>query len=305
MNLIPLITSVPPSVVRTDKAGRDIGAAYQEACIRSWIAAGFRPISVNGPGEVVPFADLIEVVRVDRTAKALHGRPVVFISDMCAAARTATAGPVMIINADILLRPSFDLVGVVAGLRADQAIVGRRIDVADPGEVEGEVFDGYDVFAAHGTVFAKIPDHSFAVGLNWWDQMLPLEIYAQGLDIHILTEPYMYHLLHGKKWDDEEWIKLGLVYAKRLAALNPQLEALADQLTIAKSVMMQGQRADRFGFAIEATRKFSPALSSQIERIARSRMRKALRNLAHNSNRSVNLAFQSNLARLALKPSSA
>ncbi|MFZ8477391.1 hypothetical protein ACO1MN_14090, partial [Staphylococcus aureus] len=121
-----------PSMFRPDKSGRDIGPEYQLACIRSWIDAGFRPISVNGPDEQPPHRDLVEVMRTTRTAKELHGRPVVFIDDLFAIARQVTPGPVMIVNADILLRPTFDLAGLVANLPADEALLAQLMEVDRP-----------------------------------------------------------------------------------------------------------------------------------------------------------------------------
>ena len=246
MDLIPLITSIPPSVVRYDNNGREIGAAYQEACIRSWIAGGFRPISVNGPSEVVPFSDLIEVVRVARTAKELHGRPVVFIADMFAAARAATAGPVMIINADILLRPSFDLAAVVAGLRADQAIVGRRIDVADSEDRDGHIqTHGFDVFAAHSCQLVKIPDASFALGLPWWDHYVPMILYAHGVTVTLLPEGFAYHLRHDLKWHQSNFVKFGLLYAKYGAPIFLTNQKTWSHHAICKEVLIRGVNAAR------------------------------------------------------------
>ena len=44
---IPLLTSLPPRMKRLDASGRDIGADYAAACRDSWIASGFRPVTVE------------------------------------------------------------------------------------------------------------------------------------------------------------------------------------------------------------------------------------------------------------------
>ncbi len=300
MSLIPLITSVPPQAVRYDQRGNEIGAAYQEKCIRSWIEAGFAPISVNNQSEEVPFADLLRVVRVERTAKELHGRPVVFIADLCKAAREAAGGPVLMINADILLQPSFNLSGVVAGLRSNQAIVGRRIDIKDPEHQEGTAYEGFDAFMAHGTAFAAIPDETFAVGLHWWDSALPMAFDDQELEIHVLSEPYAYHLIHGKRWDDEEWIKLGLIYANRVVRMDASRSKLAKHIALANIAITQSKNADRLKAAVSIAKRVSRPLGNRLEKMARSRLRKSLRRLAQDSSSSINTLFASNIQKLGV-----
>ena len=298
MNGIPLITSVAPSMSRKDEHGAEIGAAYQEACIRSWIAAGFRVISVNGPDDTVPFSELMDVVRTTRTAKEVHGKPVVFIADLFQAAARVTPGPVCIANADILLRPSFDIAGSVAGLHADQAIITRRRDVATLSPAEpGTVYEGFDLFAAHACVLAQIPDRAFAVGLHWWDSILPMELHARGVAMNLLPEPLSYHLIHDKTWNQREWVDLGLVYAQRLQELPPDPE-LAAHVAIARDVLRHRTRRDRLAPAVDLAKALHPDLGARAERAAQRHMLKSMRRLARDSSALVDRLFLADQAAL-------
>ena len=302
MSNVPLITSVAPAMSRKDEHGREIGAAYQEACIRSWLAAGFRVISVNGPDDTVQFGELMEVVRTTRTAKELHGKPVVFIADLFQAAARVTAGPVCIVNADILLRPSFDLAGTVAELRADQALMARRTDVTRVTDTQGDIYEGFDLFAAHGSVLADIPDRTFAVGLHWWDYIVPLELNARRVRVHLVREPLCYHLIHDKSWNQREWFNLGVAYARRVQELPAASPEFAGYQAQARDVSALFARQERYRSLITMAKAVHPELGMRTERSAQRHTARALRSLARDSFKVIDRTFASSLADLAVAP---
>jgi hypothetical protein len=287
---IPLFTSVAPSMSRQDENGAEIGAAYQEACIRSWIAAGFRVVSVNGPDDDVPFQDMMEVVRTTRTAKDLHGKPVVFVADLFAAAARVTSGPAAIINADILLRPSFDFAARVAGLRQDQALIARRTDLARLADTGGAIYEGFDLFAAHVSRLAQIPDRTFAVGLHWWDYIVPLELDALGVRVETVAKPLAYHLLHGKNWNQKEWFNLGVAFAERVQQL-PVSAATEALRPAALAVTDQHTKAEPYRPIIKFAAGVHSNLGARVKHAAERKTAKALRRLAAISFRAIDTAF--------------
>ena len=115
---LTLFTSIPANVVRVDRAGRNVGPAYLERCVASWVAAGHRVISVNGRDEAAQIAGRypgIEIRGIDRTAIETTGRPLVYVADVlreCAAAPDALVG---MINADLVLVAPATLDRVFAG----------------------------------------------------------------------------------------------------------------------------------------------------------------------------------------------
>jgi len=288
---VPLFTSLPPALVRPDKSGRDIGPEYQLACIRSWIDAGFRPISVNGPDEQPPHQDLVEVMRTTRTAKELHGKPVVFIDDLFAIANQVTPGPVMIINADILLRPGFDLASLVANLPADRALIARRIDIEIPESAEGEAFIGFDVFAASAARLTEIPNSDFAFGLPWWDSYVPAQLHMSGLESAAGTPHFAYHLKHADRYDWDSWIKLGIGYAERFSNTKSGDKWICEHSDISKHVLRQAHAMRPWQSTIALAKAVNAKAGDRVENFLNRRLRKSLRRLAHHSSRMIGETF--------------
>jgi hypothetical protein len=192
---IPLITSLPPNLSRLDPQGEEIGAEYQERCIESWRQAGFEPISVNSAGE--SYRHPVRMIPVSRDASAVTGHPNVFLADLLAAASNeAKGGPVVVTNADLLIRPGTSLVEAIRELRPREFIFSRRVNIQRPDETNGMPGRfGYDFFAGHADEIAECPDGGMVFGAPWWDHYLPLMMFAQGCRIY-QTEPAVLHLEH-------------------------------------------------------------------------------------------------------------
>src|SRR3954463_9494142 len=78
---IVVATSFPPKTVRAN-AGRRI-EDYDRLCVQSWIACGFRIISLNAPDEIPALAARYpEVVFIptERNASSVFGRKTPFIA---------------------------------------------------------------------------------------------------------------------------------------------------------------------------------------------------------------------------------
>ena len=294
MTAIPLFTSIPPSVSRRDENGNEIGAAYQESCIRSWIAAGFKPYSVNGPDDVVPFPELVEVIRVPRTAKELHGKPVVFIADLFAAAHAVTPGPVMIINADILLRPAFDLAGMVANLPPDKARIAHRIDVDRVDSTAGTPeYAGFDIFIAHAAQLARLPEAGFAVGLPWWDYYVPMALYSEGVVVRVLQDQFAYHLKHQQKWDRPSWLKFGIIYSDALSRFFTKNQAIRDQGLLDTDVAQQWRDSKRWKPIVSMSTAIHPRIGQHVEDRTNKLVRRSLGNLSRDTVAFINQNFSS------------
>ena len=206
-NSIPLITSLPPSLSRVDAQGEEIGADYQERCIESWHRAGFKPISVNSTNE--SYRHSTRMIAVSRDASAVTGRPNVFLADLLAvASNEAEGGPVVLMNADLLIRPGTALAAAVLELRPGEFIFSRRNNIDRPDQTNGFPFLlGYDFFAGHADDIAGLPDGGMVFGGPWWDYYLPLMMFAQGCRIY-QTESAVLHLAHAVQWS-EAWEELG------------------------------------------------------------------------------------------------
>jgi len=204
---IPLVTSLPPSLSRLDAEGEEIGADYQERCIESWYRAGLEPLSVNSASEA--YRHSVRMVPIGRDASALTGRPNVFLADLLAvASEEAEGGPVVLMNADLLIRPGTELAAAVRELRRGEFIFSRRIDIDRPDQMNGMPFRlGYDFFAGHADDLAELVDGGMVFGAPWWDYYLPLMMFAQGCRMY-QSEPAVMHLAHEVQWlkDGRSWV---------------------------------------------------------------------------------------------------
>jgi hypothetical protein len=204
---VPLFTSLPPNLSRRDVNGKEIGAEYQDRCIESWHRAGFEPISVNSKSE--PFPHSLGMVSVGRDASAMTGRPNIFLADLLTvASQEAGGGPVVVMNADLLIRPDTDLAAALRKLSPGEFIFGRRINIDRLDETSGLPFlSGYDFFGGYADDIAAVPDGGMVFGAPWWDFYLPLMMFGQGCSIY-QTEPAVLHLAHEIRWL-QAWEALG------------------------------------------------------------------------------------------------
>ena len=148
------------------------------------------------------------MIPVDRDASAVTGRPNVFLADLLAVASQQGDGPVLAMNADLLMRPGTELVAAVRELRPGEFLFSRRMDIERPDQTIGIPYiPGIDLIAAHSKDIAKVPDGGMVFGAPWWDYYLPLVMFAQGCRI-LQTEPAVLHLMHEIQWW-RAWEELG------------------------------------------------------------------------------------------------
>ena len=218
---IPLVTSLPPVMARRGAEGSDIGPSYQQTCIDSWIAAGFAPVTVNSEREAARGLETraqVAAVVVESDAHSLANRPLVFVHDMIAKAAAFEGTHVAITNADIVLRPGFDLHRLIATLPRGRAVVAHRTDVARPEDTEGTLYrSGFDFFAMHRDDLADILDFGMVFGLPWWDHFLPTMLWLRGVELLDFDAPFVFHLLHDERWRPELWRRVGTRYIELLS----------------------------------------------------------------------------------------
>jgi len=192
MRSIPLVTSVPPHMARTAD-GVDIGERYRSLCIDSWTRCGFVPVSVNARAELAghsAVAEGVDQVTADEDASEITGKPLAYLRDLVRAARDHGDGPAVIANADILLDPDSGIRGLVADLAQGHVLVARRMDVANPGHLQGtEYGQGFDLFAAHREDLEPLERSRLVFGAPWWDHYVPLRLLAGGSKLVFAERP--------------------------------------------------------------------------------------------------------------------
>ncbi|HUA53743.1 MAG TPA: hypothetical protein VMB81_16340 [Candidatus Sulfotelmatobacter sp.] len=198
-----IFTSIPAKVQRHDRRGVDIGQAYTERCVRSWLEGGHRVISVNTPAEIDQiasrFAD-VEFRAVERSAVAAVGRPLVYMSDLLNECAVAEADVVGIVNADLFLHAPKSFDRLLARMDGRTLVYAERLDVDDvddPSEAE-PYSAGMDCFLFSPSMVKEIGDENFIFGECWWDYWLPIVLAKRGHRLQLAgPPPFIKHLQHG------------------------------------------------------------------------------------------------------------
>ena len=162
-----------------------------------------------------PLAVDLGVRRVDvsRDARELCGKPLVYLTDLIAAACSVTDGPVIITNSDILLDVPGDTLDRISAIQPGECVVGKRVDIQSIDVREGcEYGGGYDFFAYHTRDLRNFTEGDFILGAPWWDHFLPISMFLRGVRQIGAKRRFAYHLVHTDRWDLPLWSKLGHRY---------------------------------------------------------------------------------------------
>lgn len=219
---IPLFTSLPPRMARQTVLGDEIGEDYARRCFGSWVASGFRPVTVNARSESISplYRALgVETRRLDRDASAICGRPLPYFADLIEEMRASGPGVVALTNADIQLRLTPADLTRIRTLKRGECVVAHRVDVDYPEMTTGPEYDpGFDFFALHAEDLPAIRDCPLVFGLPWWDHFLPLLLLMRGLRRVDISIGSVVHLQHDDRWDPQSWQRMGADFLPTLRA---------------------------------------------------------------------------------------
>jgi FkbM family methyltransferase len=197
-----LFTSVPPHMSRNGPGGStDVGTEYQRECVRSWVRAGFKIVSLNSASErdAVAALDLpLEIVVTDQDR-----RPT--ISDFVTEMRRRGSELCGIINADCRM---LDYPETALALRAgasDGVVIADRIDTVLGETPVRYVPGGFDMFLFPVRQLEKLENPPFSIGETWWDFWLPVAFAATGLKVRKLATPLLVHHDHVRAWSVDQW----------------------------------------------------------------------------------------------------
>src|SRR5258705_2093855 len=216
---IVVATSFPPQLVRMN-AGRRI-EEYDQLCVQSWIACGFKIISLNDAEEIPALASRhpeVAFIPTERNASEVFGRKTPFIADLLAALANESSDVLGIINSDILFEPAAAWRDMEELVAQRCVVTGQRCDTKSlAGGALHRYFPGFDYFffdkaAAVDLAREKRP---FSIGLPWWDYWLPIILRMRGYDIRCVARPVTLHLAHefGPTTRSAAWRRLAVEFA--------------------------------------------------------------------------------------------
>jgi hypothetical protein len=216
---VVVATSFPPQLVRTN-AGRRM-EEYDRLCVQSWIACGFKIISLNAPDEIPALASRypeVAFIPTERNASAVFGRKTPFIADLLSALAHESGDALGIINSDILFEPAAAWRDIEEFVAERCVVTGQRCDTKSlAGGALHRYFPGFDYFffdRAAANALASDPN-PFSMGLPWWDYWLPVALVLRGYEIRCVARPAILHLAHESQTETRSstWRRLAIAFS--------------------------------------------------------------------------------------------
>jgi hypothetical protein len=189
----PLFTSIKPPAAEDD-------LSYLRRCLNSWRAAGFDPVSVNGPSEIAALRKLD--LPVEFSPVPTDGKP--SIMAIFSTIFKSDERFVGIINSDCIIAYAGIADNLRAGLnsRKGRIVLAWRIDV-DGTEAKACPW-GFDAFF-FDTVVLPNDDCGFSIGEAGWDYWFPMACDRGGAIVETLDMPLLVHKVHPQNWRWEDW----------------------------------------------------------------------------------------------------
>lgn len=249
---IPLFTSLPPRL-RGQPIDANGAETLQAVVVKSWLEAGFAPVSINTAMEHAAHPGLkgaIESLGVRSVTVGIPdgsdgnsaGRGLDQLPSMAAFLRavlaTSPTGTVAIANADIGLRRDMTCPGFGHCDGVGRFWIGQRLDLGavplGDGIPEGVMdLNGFDFVAFPAEAIPSLEEllpQNLRLGLPWWDHYLPIALLMLGLRPRLVRPGTLWHLQHDDRWLNHSFVSIGLPAARQFAAvLSRRLESPASR----------------------------------------------------------------------------
>ena len=189
-----LFTSVPPRL-----SGDEL--QHQREIISSWRAAGFTPVTVNGPSEIAQIAAYNLEIEIETASD--DGKPL--LSDILTAIRKKHGHRAGIINADCKMLEYPHLTATLEAVLENGLLYAERVDIGDGRPPTVGDCQGFDAFFFNVGLLRGVNDSHMRLGETWWDYWLPLRLAANGAVLGNIGRPVIVHRRHAARWSEEGW----------------------------------------------------------------------------------------------------
>lgn len=193
-----IFTSIAPKDISSVEVDR------QQCAIESWLDAGFEPVSLNCKEECQLLSDRypkVEFREVPRDARAVMGKPLVYVDDFLSAVLTADEVVSGIVNSDIIFRSKFDLPTEFSRIASGGLVYGCRLDVESSTDKQGRIYDvGFDFFFLDQMLADRYPASGLCMGAPMWDYWMPLICSNFKQPTRFLRNIVAWHVTHEQAW---------------------------------------------------------------------------------------------------------
>lgn len=208
---IPIVTSIAPGHFEK-----------QQGAVNSWLSIGFSVVSLNIPEEIAQLAPLYPQITfhpVERDARAIAGKPLVYFDDLLRYFRENQTKTCAIINSDIYLTAQPDFIEFIQQEADNTLIFGSRVDVVEnegkTGEWMGGIYRwGFDLFFFDYHLLQLFPTSPFCLGLPWWDYWPQMIAIQRGIVPKNLATLVAHHYKHSTNYSSDIWLDYGIIFTE-------------------------------------------------------------------------------------------
>jgi hypothetical protein len=236
---LPLFTSLPPRL-RGQSMDSTSPSLFQRSIVRSWIDAGFSPVSINTAAEHARHPRLrasIEALGVQSITIGTSEMPSIdppghphehlcTLSGFLTAIRSqCPSGPVAMVNADIGLTTDALPRHPDGPSTATLFRIGQRLDVPSLPSDERETTGMLDLYGFDYLAFpaefipalCELLPRNLRLGLPWWDHYVPLALLVLGLHPEVVQRGALWHVIHDDRWLQKAFAEIGMTAARQFA----------------------------------------------------------------------------------------
>lgn len=215
--MIPLFTSLPPGLLRFTKEGA-YGVGYQQACVLSWIDAGFTIYSVNSDSESFILSQSQLPITLLPSGRS-EGRTT--IGDIIGKVRNLRSSFAAIVNADCFLLGHSQKQFRSPELLTGSALVLERVNIEPETMRPTTGTGGFDGFIFDTQYLPDEEDgHAWLIGEPFWDYWFPLALKQNGCELKAPSSPLLLHLNHERAWTESSYIFAASQLARWLVSLE-------------------------------------------------------------------------------------
>ena len=219
-----VITSIAPVISRGKPSSSDAGVIYQARCIKSWLAAGARVISVNNRVEIAMLDveyEGVEFVQSAARRSMENPKSLPDVSEMLQVGCGLEDGTVFAIaNSDVEFRGDADVLGALFEASKGGCSFANRYEWAPHAAEPGLPYlYGYDFVVVDNSLVSPVELEHFRIGSPWWDYLFLYLLAAREVPLTLVNCPVIAHSTHDQAWNVEGWMRGLRLTARRVRQL--------------------------------------------------------------------------------------
>lgn len=181
---ISIVTSLPD-----DGSGSDPGVA-------SWLAAGWRVVSVNNGTSAATVQSLypnVDVVQTDDVSALRDAADTVTFRAILAAANACASDAVGVIQPGVFIHEPATLARDLAAIKGNSVCYGEKFAVNSTAVLDG-IVDGYGYFFARPGALARFNPGALTFGHEWWIHWILMTAIAEQFTVRKITSKHAFRI---------------------------------------------------------------------------------------------------------------